>query len=190
MHVAIVHYHLHPGGVTRVIENAVSALQAQGIATVILCGEPHAEAGSPAGPVRVLDSLAYEGRHRACTPSELADELITAAREVLGTEPDLWHIHNHCLGKNLSLPGAVLELCRRGERLLLQIHDFPEDGRPAVYRRLLETVGEGDNARLVSILYPQAGHIHYAVLNDLADHFRKQADNGNAHDVSPTPNRR
>jgi hypothetical protein len=34
------------------------------------------------------------------------------------------------------------------------------------YRRLLETVGDGDNARLVATLYPQASHIHYAVLNE------------------------
>ncbi|MEN8108793.1 MAG: hypothetical protein ABFS22_12415 [Pseudomonadota bacterium] len=165
MRIAIVHYHLHPGGVTRVIEHAVTALHAQGFETVILSGEPLAEGTGLPGPVRVLDSLGYEAQRRACTPAELAAELIHTARDALGAAPDLWHIHNHCLGKNLALPGALAELSRGGQRLLLQIHDFPEDGRPAIYRRLLETVGNGDNVRLVASLYPQAGHIHYAVLN-------------------------
>ena len=165
MRIAIVHYHLHPGGVTRVIEHAATALHAQGIETVILSGEPLAEGTGLPGPVRVLDSLGYEAQRRTCTPAELASELIHTTRDALGAAPDLWHIHNHCLGKNLALPGALTELSRAGQRLLLQIHDFPEDGRPAIYRRLLETVGHGDNARLVASLYPQAGHIHYAVLN-------------------------
>lgn len=88
------------------------------------------------------------------------------AREEFGEPPDLWHIHNHSLGKNLALPGALGILARQGQRLLLQPHDFAEDGRPALYARLLGDLGDGDPARLSALLYPQAPHLHYAVLND------------------------
>jgi hypothetical protein len=77
----------------------------------------------------------------------------------------VWHVHNHALGKNASLPRAVARLARSGRRLLLQIHDFAEDGRPANYRFLVERVANGDRSALGSILYPQAPHVQYAVLN-------------------------
>ena len=165
MRIAIVHYHLHTGGVTRIIEHSVSALQAKGIRVVVLSGE------APAGqdwksPTSVVSSLAYDTLdHSGVTPRQLAGELDAAAREALGGPPDLWHVHNHSLGKNLSLPGALHQLAESGQRLLLQIHDFPEDGRPANYRRMLDTIGRGDPEHLSTLLYPQAGQIHYAVLN-------------------------
>ncbi len=165
MRVAIIHYHLHPGGVTRVIENAVTALRAHDVNIVVLSGQPPADDHQPPLPVKVVTGLAYEGLRSSSSPGQLATELQEAARSVLGCMPDLWHVHNHSLGKNLVLPGALQLIAAAGQRLLLQIHDFPEDGRPANYRSLLDTVGEGDRKRLSACLYPQAGHIHYAVLN-------------------------
>ena len=43
MKVAIVHYHLEPGGVTRVIENALASIASTGvpIETVVLSGRPY-----------------------------------------------------------------------------------------------------------------------------------------------------
>ena len=163
MRLAIVHHHLHPGGVTRIIEHAVTALRGCKLELVILSGQAPQRVWSE--PLRVVDSLAYEEQRSAASPAQLADDLQTAARDALGALPDLWHVHNHSLGKNLALPGALQALAGAGHRLLLQLHDFAEDGRPLNYRRLRSVVGEGDSARLVKSLYPQAGQIHYAVLN-------------------------
>jgi hypothetical protein len=160
---AIVHHHLHPGGVTRIIEHAVSALRSCDIKLVILSGEAPDRVWDV--PVRVVESLAYEEQRATASPAQLADDLQAAARDALGSLPDLWHVHNHSLGKNLALPGALQVLADAGQRLLLQLHDFAEDGRPLNYRRLRSVVGEGDGARLVQCLYPQAGQVHYAVLN-------------------------
>jgi hypothetical protein len=84
------------------------------------------------------------------------------AKQALGGEPDLWHVHNHSLGKTPALPMATKALGEAGRRLLLQIHDFAEDGRPGDFRRLSESLGRGN---LDAALYPQSDHIHYAVLN-------------------------
>jgi len=62
----------------------------------------------------------------------------------------------HSLGKNRALPRVVARLAEEGFALLLQIHDFAEDYRPANYRYLGELVRGG--------LYPQAPNIHYAAL--------------------------
>ena len=59
-----------------------------------------------------------------------------AAEIGLGGKPDLWHIHNHCLGKNPSLTQAVSHLAEDGNPILLQPHDFAEDGRPSNFNCL------------------------------------------------------
>ncbi|WP_296900158.1 hypothetical protein, partial [Thiohalocapsa sp.] len=95
----------------------------------------------------------------------LAAAMVRAAREALKGVPDIWHLHNHSLGKNTALPGAVLRLARDGQHLLLQPHDFAEDGRPLLYARLRRDLADGDVGRLSALLYPLAPQIHYAALN-------------------------
>ncbi len=161
--VAIVHYHLQTGGVTRVLQHAVQALAARGMRPALLTGSPP-EHSWPC-PVQVLPALQYEEARPPVSPRELAHALHEAAREALGRAPDLWHVHNHSLGKNLVLPVSLRLLAESGERMLLQVHDLAEDGRPALYRRMLDSLGEGQPTRLAEVLYPDAPQVHYAVLN-------------------------
>jgi hypothetical protein len=165
MRICIVHYHLQLGGVTRVIQHAFEALRPRGVRLVVLSGEPPGIQMPADLAVRVLPGLGYDERRAACTPDELAADMVRAARDALGAAPDLWHVHNHSLGKNTALPAALLRLARDGHRLLLQPHDFAEDGRPALYGRLRERLADGDIGRLSSLLYPLAPQVHYATLN-------------------------
>ena len=162
LRIAVVHYHLRPGGVTQVIRNAVKSLDPARFQAVVLCGLAPPDTG-PA--VRVVEELNYAGPGTTAHENALAVRMESAACDALGGPPDVWHIHNHALGKNPALTRAVFQLAERGQRLLLQIHDFAEDGRPANYRRLLEEAGDGDPVRLGARLYPQAAHVHYALLN-------------------------
>lgn len=157
MRVAVLHYHLRPGGVTRVIDNAARALEGSDVRIAALVGDPPPEP-APAYPVRVIPGLGYDGN------DDLLPALDAAAREALGGPPDLWHVHNHSLGKNLSLPRAARALAERGDRLVLQPHDFAEDFRAANYRTLLDGGGFASPLDLHRWLYPNAGHVHYAVL--------------------------
>jgi hypothetical protein len=102
-----------------------------------------------------------EGVH----PGELATAMHTAAMEALGGPADLWHIHNHSLGKNPALTAAVSLLAADGQRLLLQIHDFAEDDRPRNYAALLDAFDGTPSTGRGELVYPQADHVHYAVLN-------------------------
>ncbi len=159
--VAIVHYHLRLGGVTRVIQNAVRALASHDIDLVILHGDetPYDTFGGRAVRVPELD---YAGN---CLPDDLYSLLTDAATGILGSRPDAWHIHNYSLGKNLAVAGLVDVMARRGERLLLQIHDFPEDGRPGNYRGLRDSFSGFGSDNGLDALYPRAAHVHYALLN-------------------------
>ncbi len=147
MRIAIVHYHLRPGGVTRVIDSARAA-----------AGDAFHLAALAGDNVPALD---YAPAAPRVDPERLADQLEAAARTALGGAPDVWHIHNHSLGRNPAATAAFAALARRGRRLLLQVHDFAEDGRPSNYRLMREQLGDA----LGATLYPDAPHVHYAVLN-------------------------
>ncbi len=165
MRIAIVHFHLQTGGVTRVIQHACAALAAAGHDVVVLSGEPPQQPDAFATRVEIIPALGYEERREPLGPDSLKQAMEQAARRALAGAPDLWHVHNHCLGKNMALPGAIRRLAEAGQRLLLQPHDFAEDGRPALYQRMLVGLGVQDGAELSSQLYPLAPQVHYAVLN-------------------------
>jgi FMN phosphatase YigB (HAD superfamily)/glycosyltransferase involved in cell wall biosynthesis len=142
MRVAIVHYHLAHGGVTRVIGSASQALDHAGIQHVILTGEK----------ITGLGYLTTPGELTAC---ELLTSLRDAAAEALGGPPDIWHFHNHSLGKNCLIAEVVARLAAEDARLVLQIHDLAEAGRPENYSLIADC----------EQLYPFSPCIRYVFLN-------------------------
>ncbi|NDV63000.1 glycosyltransferase family 4 protein [Puniceicoccales bacterium CK1056] len=168
MRLAIIHYHLRKGGVTRVISSALEALGDQVEASVVLSSTESEEA-LPCS-VGVIPPLAYDDQ----ATTEKADALYQAVRETarqhLGGDPDVWHIHNHSLGKNACFPEVLRRLIDDGARVLLQIHDFAEDGRPGNYKTRQKPYEDGTFSDADKALYPVAPQIGYAVLNgrDLA----------------------
>ncbi len=177
MNLAVIHYHLNRGGVTRVIENQLRALD-----SVLDPGDPWRVSifygGRRKGWIKKVarelrsihltlvevPGLEYdtlEGSRAAADAEELAKDLrLALGRQGFAAAATVVHVHNHALGKNRALPGAVARLAEAGFPLLLQVHDFAEDFRPANYRHLV-----GDESGSTQRLYPQADDIHYAVLN-------------------------
>ena len=151
--VAIVHYHLHRGGVTRVIHTASQCLTELGIPHVILSGEPD-ESGAEL-PVRVIEGLRYHTDPDGPDGERLAEEMKAAAAAALGAGPVVWHFHNHSLGRNRAMAGVVAQLARAGEAMVLQFHDLAEDGRPMNYPVIADA----------ELLYPHAPRIRHAFLN-------------------------
>jgi len=159
--VAILHYHLRPGGVTRVIEMAWAALQGQGVDVLVISGEPPpAETRIPASSIQVVPELRYGVSSSEAENLRLAIE--AAERRHWQASADVLHFHNHGLGKNFALPLAITAWAQAGRRILLNIHDFAENGRPANYLRLLAELG--GTAGLARCLYPVAPQVGYAVL--------------------------
>ncbi|TWT89054.1 hypothetical protein Mal64_25460 [Pseudobythopirellula maris] len=184
MQLAIIHYHLNRGGVAQVIQNHLGALAAQPAerrpVRVLIVHGPGRDAWPeevvPGGAPFAIDyaelpELAYDAEPRAD-----ADRLAAALGAALAAEgfdrnATVLHTHNHALGKNASLPGALALLAGEGWRHLLQCHDFAEDNRPENYRHLAEalqaeSLKAGDPHRLGAKLYPQAPQIHYATLTE------------------------
>jgi len=165
MRVAILHYHLKPGGVTRVIENTVRELEKVGVKTLVFCSETPAKNAYPFDNVRVVPGLAYCDTFSLSKAGDLKRDLETACKKEWGKHPDVWHIHNHSLAKNLELPVVVSQWAEEGQKMLLHLHDFAEDGRPDNYKSLLITLAEKDTQKLNRIIYPTGDHIAYAFIN-------------------------
>ena len=178
MLIAIVHYHLNRGGVTQVIAGHLRALDRQAAAAGgtfrVLVLHGGRAAGWPDRPlgvntlecqVRAVPGLDYDDAAPRA-PRGLAARLRAGLAEAGGSpQSTVVHVHNHALGKNGSLPGALAELAGEGWPLLLQIHDFAEDFRPLNYQRLRAGASGQADGDWAAAAYPQAGHVHYAVLN-------------------------
>jgi len=157
MKIAYIHYHLKTGGVTTVIRQQVEALIAAGGQALILSGENPVKA-FPADVI-VIPGLGYDD------PLALQysiDEVAGAILDVLFSRwpqgPDVVHIHNPTLAKNRQMQKVLKKLQGAGLKLLCQIHDFAEDGRPAVYFQ-----------------EPYVANCHYAVINQRDHHLLIQA---------------
>ncbi|BCU79193.1 hypothetical protein [Luteolibacter sp. LG18] len=153
MSVVLVHYHLSPGGVTRVIESASRCLTAAGVPHVILTGAPPPTVTDL--PVHVIEGLGYLNDVASHTPLRLVHAMRATVQDAIGLGPHVWHFHNHSLGLNLLMDEVVSTLAEAGEKLVLQIHDLAEDGRPKNYPVIAES----------ETLYPLAPQIRYAFLN-------------------------
>ena len=88
--------------------------------------------------VQLVEGLDYASREDSIDPSKLLDNLEVAAIEGLGSRPDIWHIHNHTLGKNPSLTLRLFSLLaeKKSYPILFHLHDFAEDGRPSSFHQL------------------------------------------------------
>lgn len=151
--VAIVHYHLQRGGVTRVIHTASRCLTEAGVPHVILSGEPD-ESGTKL-PVHVVEGLGYGTEPGGFSSLQLVQAMRGTVSSALGPGPVVWHFHNHSLGRNRAMAEAVAILAEAGEAMVLQIHDFAEDGRSQNYPVIAET----------DALYPHSPRIRLAFIN-------------------------
>src|SRR5882724_3965718 len=127
--IAILHYHLRPGGVATVIRNAQRALTGRFDVRIL------ADFGYDEHPARSHAAFLAESRW-------LADRLMKRLRGV-----DVLHTHNAGLGKHPRLTYAIKLLAERREiKIINQVHDFPEDHRPSQLAALRNCTGKRDDA--------------------------------------------
>ncbi|MDY6824536.1 MAG: hypothetical protein SWH68_12175 [Thermodesulfobacteriota bacterium] len=132
MKIAVLHYHLRPGGVTTVIRQQIEATADKNEFLVLTGEQPD---GVFPAEIQVIPALGYDGHDGdACPdPGRAADAIIDQINQRWETGCDLVHIHNPFLRKNRQLLNVIEHLKKKGMALLLQVHDFAEDGRPKNY---------------------------------------------------------
>jgi hypothetical protein len=163
----IFHYHFLTGGVSTVVRQAVEAFRA------LLPAVRSVELSAGAIPEGFRSMMERYSAKCTETPElgyrrpEAADSGSVARRATgladsllrsFGSDDSVWWVHNHHLGKNVVFTQALLEIARSGrQRMILQIHDFPECGRfrnLALLRRALSLDP-----------YPVVPWVRYAVVN-------------------------
>ena len=131
MKIAYMHYHLNTGGVTTVIKQQLAALSGQTEQLVLTGLRPPAPWAVDTIEIPELGySSQYTGTFQAI---DTAQSVLRGIDARFGGPCDLLHVHNPTLGKNRHFLKILQILQQEGVKLLLQIHDFAEDGRPLVY---------------------------------------------------------
>ena len=131
MRIAYLHFHLKTGGVTTVIRQQIDAVK-DNCRTLAISGAVP-ESTFPA-PVVQVPGLAYDVEQAAPPdPKQVAKEILDALVRKWPDGCDLLHVHNPTLAKNRHLLKVLRLLAEAGIRLLCQVHDFAEDGRPQAY---------------------------------------------------------
>ena len=131
MKIAFIHYHLKTGGVTTVLNQQLAAV-ARSNQALVLTGDP-AQTRLPADLVH-LPELAYSSEYKGTFNAEgVARKILNAICDRFSGPCDVLHIHNPTLAKNSQFLEIIRFLQNKGVNLLLQIHDFAEDGRPLAY---------------------------------------------------------
>lgn len=141
-----VHYHLRPGGVTRVIQQQTAVFDRMHLPFVTISAGPET---AVTGEHRTLPSLDYASP----TAQELHDDLLRLLVKDL-PRPHIWHIHNPTLGCHPRMAEVIGKMAHSGERIILHIHDFAEDDRP----QNLELLSGGP------AWFPCGARLHYVVL--------------------------
>lgn len=183
----IVHYHLHKGGVTSVILQTVQALLASKSFKDIK--KINIYVGSKKNIASIQDSInservailyrPYLGYIEWCAKSSKYSDGNKANTALLQKNLDdfftrknskqvQWWAHNHHIGKNPVLTAAILRFIQnKNPRIILQMHDFPEQARyPALASLLKHVSGEA--------LYKGNSKTRLVVINE---HDRKLLQN-------------
>ena len=188
MLVAIVHYHFKRGGVTKVVENTIAGFRAYAPDIEWICFSGESYMGEEDLRHEVIPALNYG--ETFCEGTSVLEEMKRIAKNRYGKTPDLFHIHNHSLGKNLLFPSLLFALTTEKTPVVLHTHDFAEDARPANYQLVKKSLAQTE-----TILYPISGYIHYTPLNQRDAERLKQAGIPakqitilpNPHEVHPAP---
>lgn len=188
MKVAILHYHFKRGGVTKVVENTTEGFRLYAPNVDFLCFSGEEYAGDVDLQHHTIPELAYgNSLHSGST---VLAKIIEKCKATWGSAPDIFHIHNHSLGKNLVVSSLLFQIANQQIPTVLHTHDFAEDARPKNYILSKQSL-QLDN----SVLYPISGYIHYATLNQRDAKRLTQAGIpadqvsvlANPHDVHPFP---
>ena len=207
MQLIVFHYHFTTGGVTSVILWALEALAASKKCPFDACQLVSGESASTEKITRRLGSGAFVERPSNGHNQQLGIPLTIDTHPILGylslssqrelfksikeiklllrnrylNSNSLWWIHNWHLGKNIALTAALFELLREEpqQRIMLQLHDFPEQGRAYNMEQL--------NRLSMASLYPYRSRMVYIFINKHDCHAAKQSALP-SHNIALLPN--
>ncbi len=165
MKVYIFHYHLNPGGVTRIIESQIQALKKGNKKFDITLVTGHCENRSwyEKNDITVIEDEIFNYLTGTDKLQEKFRKVYRKLREICSTDGIL-HVHNLNLGKNPLVTIAISGMALEGYKILNHAHDFAED-RPDNMNFYETVLSKVSDRPLHDILYPDVTNYHFATLN-------------------------
>lgn len=172
MKIVLFHYHLNPGGVTRIIESQIDALQMlpEKPQLLVLTGSCENKGFFARRGVELVEHAELNYLISDDSDNKLRLENIEKIIRGVCAKDDILHFHNLNLGKNPLVSLVVSDLALEGFTLINHAHDFSED-RPMNQSFLQKIIENEFDRTLDHVLYPQVENYHFAVLNSF-DHAR------------------
>lgn len=167
--IAIVHHHLNPGGVTKVIQSQIKSLKPFDVAIDLIVGALPVSDDPIFNDVNIIvePKLNYLYAHEANEMHCLAlyDFYLDFFERTI-EEDTVVHIHNINLGKNPVLTYAVNTLMQNGQKVIHHCHDFAED-RPDNFMYMDGIISGIFKQDLAEIMYPENENYCIATINRL-----------------------
>ncbi len=179
MKIYIFHYHLHPGGVTRIIQSQVKAIKKiiPDARLHIICGwcpdiSYYVNEGIEISIFEQLDYLSNQVKEKEMF---VLERKITQFFKSLIKREDIIHFHNMNLGKNPVVTFVMYKLVMEGYRVFNHAHDFSED-RPLNWEFLSRIISGYFGEPLKKVMYPNVSNYKLGILNSFD--FRRLKDYG------------
>jgi glycosyltransferase involved in cell wall biosynthesis len=169
MKIAILHHHLNPGGVTRIIQSQVSSLRKK---------FPEIDIQLLSGHVQDIQFFKDQDVHTDVNPDlnyvkgrdlsgarmiRLKDEISNFLSQKISPDTII-HAHNLNLGKNPVLTLALSEMAAQGYKLFNHCHDFAED-RPENMKFLKEVIEGVFKEDMKQVCYPDYPNYLFGAIN-------------------------
>jgi glycosyltransferase involved in cell wall biosynthesis len=164
----IVHYHLKPGGVTKIIQSQIESLHRTGDYDIrLFCAEcPDQEEYASKGVELVCDEAfdyADFNENDKATIEQKMEKTRNVAEKYFSADRII-HFHNLNLGKNPYWTLAVFELAEKGINVVNHVHDFAED-RKDNQTFLQRIIQDHFEKNLKTVMYPDFSNYHIAALS-------------------------
>ena len=165
MEIIILHSHLNPGGVTRIIESQVESLKNMQVKVVVgYCPSPEKLTAKGVELIEFAPLNYLENRKYSLEETNQIHDKITGFLQKLISGETILHVHNLNLGKNPVLTYIISQLAKKGVPVFNHAHDFAED-RPVNFQFLKEIIKGNFGEKLNDVLYPDLPNYHFGVLN-------------------------
>ncbi|MBN2440072.1 MAG: hypothetical protein JXJ04_01960 [Spirochaetales bacterium] len=166
MNLFIVHYHLHRGGVSRIISSQIDSLKNSPLferINIISGRLPKNNTLDTTGIIiqELLDYLSFDFTRKDYKEKE---EALYRFFKKTVMKDDIIHAHNSSLGKNPLFTHVLYRLAMEGYAIFYHCHDFAED-RPDNFRFLKQVISGFFHEDLNSTLYPDTPRTLFGVLN-------------------------
>ncbi len=169
MKIIIIHHHLNPGGVNRIVEMQSKILSKVDNFHIKLitgkCPIPSwiQQFNLSIKQNKLLDYLNPNIKSKKIL-QQLYIQIISFLKKEISKD-SIIHIHNPNLGKNPLLMLALHQLCLNNYQIIKHIHDFCEDLRSELYQNQKLIIQKIFKQPLAEVMYPNRPNVFYITIN-------------------------